>query len=166
MGWRVGWVPPVPNGTVFKNGAYADGAIYGKGYTPPLEAVVEEGQGFFMPSAFLHETNNIGSTCATSLTFQFRDPVPAKYFRSSLRHLRRTGDFNECWRLLGQVAGLGQKIAKGAAPSLTSVDKDGDGKMSASEANTKLTRAGHAFHDLDGDGYVTEAELKNGWDDW
>jgi len=164
--WRIGWIPRVPNGTVYKNGVYADGVIYGKGYQPPLEATVEKGQGFFMPSAFLHETNNIGNECAVSLTFQFRDPMPARYFRASLRHLRRSGDFNECWKLVGSVAALGQKPRKGQGPGLASVDRDGDGKLSRAEASTKILRAGHAFHDLDQDGFVSEAELKHGWTDW
>merc|ERR1719181_2157671 len=107
--WRVGWVPPVPNGTAFRSNTYADGAVYGKQYTPPLEAIVNEGEAFFMPSAFLHETSNIGDECAVSLTFQFRDPLPARYYRTSLRHLRRTGDFQECWDQLGKIAAFGQK---------------------------------------------------------
>lgn len=103
--WRLGWVPPVPNGTLFKEGTYGDGAVYGKGYTPPLEAVVSEGEALFMPAAFLHETTNVGSSCAVSLTFQFRDPSPTGYFQQSLRHLRRTADFQECWPLLARLVG-------------------------------------------------------------
>merc|ERR1719401_2308114 len=95
--WRLGWVPPVPNETLFKANTYADGAVYGKRYSPPLEASVREGEAIFMPSAFLHETINVGDGCAVSLTFQFKDPIPGRYFRQSLRHLRRTGDFHECW---------------------------------------------------------------------
>merc|ERR1719277_2118212 len=114
--WRLGWVPPVPNGTLYREGAYADGAVYGKDYTPPLEAVVSEGEALFMPSAFLHETTNEGDDCTVSLTFQFRDPIPAGYFRQSLRHLRRSQDFQECWELLGQVAGLGQRRKRQKEP--------------------------------------------------
>lgn len=160
--WRVGWVPPVPNGTAFKDGTYADGAVYGKHYSPPLEAVVSEGEAFFMPSAFLHETSNVGDNCAVSLTFQFRDPVPARYFRHSLGHLRRSGDFNECWGLLAKLAGLGKE-----RPSLAALDADRDGRFSLAEASgSRLLRAAHAFHDADADGVVTAGELDAGWADW
>merc|ERR1711933_60609 len=130
--WRVGWVPPVKKGSFYPEGTYSDGRIYGKGYQPPLEVEVREGQGFFMPSGFLHETVNIGDTCAASLTVQFRDPVPARYFRKMLRHLRRTGDFGECWELLRNVAALG-KGAQPGQPQVSSLDKDGDGKISRAE---------------------------------
>merc|ERR1719316_2030289 len=119
--WRIGWVPPVPNETAFRSGTYADGAVYGKQYQPPLEAVVSEGEAFYMPSAFLHETSNVGDGCAVSLTFQFKDPIPARYWRQSLRHLRRTGDFNECWDVLQAVATLGTMKAK-KAPEMGKVD--------------------------------------------
>eukprot|EP00929_Paragymnodinium_shiwhaense_P014467 TRINITY_DN122375_c0_g1_i1.p1 TRINITY_DN122375_c0_g1~~TRINITY_DN122375_c0_g1_i1.p1 ORF type:complete len:444 (+),score=89.77 TRINITY_DN122375_c0_g1_i1:116-1447(+) len=165
--WRLGWVPPVPNGTFYSNGVYGDGAVYGKDYEPPLEAVVEEGEGFFMPSGFLHETSNIGDGCAVSLTVQLKDPMPAGYFRAAARHLRRTGDFNECWTLMARVAALGQKVkGSSSTPSIAPVDKDKDGKFSFDEASTALLRASHAFHDLDEDGFVTQAEVESGWQVW
>merc|ERR1719313_3172205 len=143
---------------MFKDGTYADGAVYGKRYKPPLEANVSQGQAFFMPSGFLHETTNIGDTCAVSLTFQFKDPIPARYFRHSLRHLRRTGDFNECWSVLGSVAGLGNGKAK-KAPDFKKVDKNGDGVFTIDEVKTSTLRAAHAFHDTDNDGKVTPEEV-------
>merc|ERR1719337_830132 len=113
-----------------------------------------------MPSAFLHETTNIGDDCAVSLTFQFRDPIPARYFRHSLRHLRRTGDFNECWDVLGAVAGLG--VPKGKKkPDIRKVDKNGDGVFTVDEAKTRMLRASHAFLDLDNDGVVKPEELES-----
>lgn len=165
--WRLGWAPEVPNGTAYKEGTYSDGAVYGRTYAPPLEAVVEEGQALFMPSAFLHETTNIGDTCAASLTFQFRDPVPAKYFRKSLRHLLRTSDFEECWGLLGRLAGMGAK-PQAKPPNVAKLDRDGDGQLSKAEAATggRLVRAAHAFYDEDDDGIVTQTELQAGWATW
>eukprot|EP00931_Biecheleriopsis_adriatica_P122397 TRINITY_DN97390_c0_g1_i1.p1 TRINITY_DN97390_c0_g1~~TRINITY_DN97390_c0_g1_i1.p1 ORF type:complete len:416 (-),score=94.64 TRINITY_DN97390_c0_g1_i1:71-1318(-) len=161
--WRIGWAPSVPNGTFFKDGTYADRAIYGKGYRPPLEAVVSEGEAFYMPSAFLHETINVGDSCAASLTFQFKDPIPARYMRHFLRDLRRTGDFNECWGLLKAVASPG----KSSDASLKKLDKDGDGLFSVGEAgSSNLLRATHAFHDEDRNGFVTASELSSGIDAW
>ena len=163
--WRLGWVPPVPNGTAYRSGTYGDGAIYGKEYQPPLEAVVSEGEALYMPSGFLHETSNVGDGCAVSLTVQFSDPIPARYFRQSLRHLRRTQDFNECWELLQQVASLGNAKAK-KAPDIANVDKNGDGVFTVDEASNRILRAGHAFHDIDMDGVVRPEELASGWSEW
>lgn len=168
--WRVGWVPPVRNGSLYRGGTYSDGNIYGKRYQPPLEVVVSEGQGFFMPSGFLHETINIGESCAASLTVQFCDPIPARYFRKMLRHLRRTEDFFECWGLLQEVAAFGVasgKRSRGGPPLIATFDKDGDGRISSSEAaGSRLTRAGHAFYDVNEDGFVDAEELDSGWTAW
>lgn len=169
--WRLGWVPPVPNGTKYPDGTYSDGAVYGKDYAPPLEGVVSQGQALFMPAGFLHETTNIGDSCAVSLTFQFPQPLPTRYFRHSLRHLRRTGDFHECFDLLGSVAGLQPPdtwfaTAPKAKPSLKHLDQDGDGRWSLAEAVGPWRRGSHAFHDTDHDGFVTPEELEAGWEAW
>lgn len=164
--WKLGWVPPVPNGTIYKEGTYGDGAIYGKQYAPPLEAIVSEGEALFMPPAFLHSTTNIGDGCAASMTFQFRDPIPGQYFRQSLRHLLRSADFVECWGFMGQVAAVQETASKKnklKPPKLSSVDKDGDGRFVLAEAVTRIQRASVVFHDVDGDGAVTAAELDAGW---
>jgi len=166
--WKLGWAPVVPNGTIYKEGTYGDGAIYGKGYHPPLEAVVSEGEALFFPSGFLHSTINVGDTCAASLTFQFRDPVPAGYFRHSMKHLRRTGDFHECWNLMGQVAQAALP-AKDQAPErgeLGSVDQDKNVKFTMEEAQSRVQRASHAFYDVDADGVVTQEEVAAGWASW
>merc|ERR1712014_211116 len=109
------------------------------------------------------ETINVGDSCAASLTFQFKDPIPSRYMRRFLRDLRRTGDYNECWSLMKAVVTAGKK----SKPSLKMLDKDGDGKFSVAEAGkSSLLRASHAFHDEDQDGLVTDAELTRGVDAW
>mmetsp|Transcript_73357 Transcript_73357/g.160642 ORF Transcript_73357/g.160642 Transcript_73357/m.160642 type:complete len:432 (+) Transcript_73357:153-1448(+) len=167
--WKLGWTPPVPNNTVYKEGSFADGEIYGKGYHPPLEAVVSEGEALFFPSGFLHSTMNIGDTCAASLTFQFRDPIPARYFRHAMSHLRRTGDFSECWKLIGQVAQA--SVPKWNHPPEDGklgekVDPDGDGRFLFEEAKTRLHKASHSFYDENEDGVVTDDEVADGWAAW
>jgi len=150
--WRLGWAPPVPNGTLYQDGTYGDGSIYGKNYAPPLEGVVSEGEAIFMPSAFLHETTNIGDSCAVSLTFQLKDPIPSRYWRYSLRHLRRSEDFQECWELMGNVAQALPKVGPNGFPK--------------ADAKDMLKRASHAFHDSNEDGVVTAEEQSAGMKAW
>jgi len=166
--WRLGWTPEVPNGTLYKLGTYDDSAVYGKKYFPPLEATVSQGEALVMPSGFLHDTQNIGDECAVSLTFQFKDPVPSGYFRSSLRHLRRSEDFGECFWLLAQLASVGVENTspQNVKRIMAKVDTNGDGNFSLAEAKGMMSRAAHAFHDVNQDGIVTFEELQSGWLAW
>lgn len=161
--WKLGWVPAVPDGLVYQEGTYGDGAVYGKGYHVPLEAELSEGQALFFPSGFLHSTINIGETCAASLTFQFRDPIPARYFRHSMKHLRRTMDFSECWEMMAQVA-HSSPMPKGDLPP--EFDQDGRGHWKAADATSRLHRASHTFYDVNEDGVVTQKESAEGRTAW
>ena len=204
--WRISGIPSALEGPL-ENGApgggssgsagssgsiFADGAVYkrafverylgGKPWVPTFEFNLTAGEGLFFPPGFVHETQNVGAGCAASVTYQWDAPVAARYYRTFLRRIHRTGDLGECYGLVDDMATLAQ--ATGAAAELRSggsaaaaarvaaaLDADADGELSAGELEQALRGSqlkgmirikpadAIAFHDLDGDGVATVAEF-------
>jgi hypothetical protein len=79
----------------------------GAGWQPLFSLEISAGEALVFPPGFIHETTNIGGSCAVSLTHQFDVPLPMGYFRQFLRRLMRVGDLKECRPLVHAHATLG-----------------------------------------------------------
>jgi len=102
--WRLSQIPL--RGSVTHKSEYGDGAIYRRknGWAPHYDHVLEEGDALFFPPGTIHETYNVGQSCAVSITYQFSVPMAARYYRSLLYRFRRCGDMRESWALMDRWA--------------------------------------------------------------
>jgi hypothetical protein len=179
--WRLSWPPQAA--VLNEKHLFTDGKPYKAvgGWKPAYSFTVSPGETIFMPAMTIHETKNIGSSCANSLTFQFNDPTPGSYMREFFPRLRRTGDFVECVPRIASLAtlGLGKKKPprRGEEAStaadlwqkiLKKVDKDRDGQISFSEARKSgQTQAdGVLFGDLNNDDMLSREEFVATYTRW
>jgi len=152
--WRLGDIPEQTWGRSVES-MYFDGHVYQKNpkhgfithdgglWTPTFSVPLKGGQGLFFPPGMIHETKNVGAGCASSVTYQFPVPAPAVYWRSFLPRVSRVGDLHNCWSNIAMLAG------GGAVPTISA----------EVEPAWRAGEARFAELDIDGDGFVTRAEL-------
>jgi len=140
--WRIGLASATDES--LPTGAYGDGMAYGRegGWTPTYDFELQKGEALFFPPAFIHESNNVGTTCAASITHQYSFPMAAGFFRAWWPRTRRLGDMNECWGKISSWANLGKhgvagvptaEARKQAGALWGSLHKDGDGVVTVKE---------------------------------
>ena len=174
--WRIGLAAPTDKSLPV--GTYGDGMAYTRpgGWTPTYDFDLKKGEALFFPPAFIHESKNVGTGCAASITHQYSFPMAAGFFRSWWPRTRRLGDMNECWGKISTWATLGKMGTQGkpkpeatqqAKALFATLDKDKDGavtmqEMEASVGDAEAAQNSMGFHDTDQDGRATQDEfLKN-----
>jgi len=172
--WRLG-LPSATTRSV-RNGMYGDGVVYTHkgGWVPTYELELKEGEVLFFPPSFVHETTNVGKSCAASITYQYSAPMAAAFFRSFWPRTRRIGDMNECWEKISSWAALGKPVAAkvdaeaDAAVLFAEVDADGDGAVTMKEmaSVTNDPQSSLNFHDTDQDGRITKEEFVTNFAMW
>jgi len=120
--WRLGDIPSQAWGRSIES-MYFDGHVYKRHpkhgfithdrnlWRPTFAFGISAGQAMFMPPGMIHETKNNGTSCATSITFQFPVPSPAVYWRTFLPRVSRTGDLANCQGNIALLAGAGRPPA-------------------------------------------------------
>jgi len=172
--WRLG-LPSATTRSV-RNGMYGDGVVYSHkgGWVPTYELELKEGEVLFFPPSFVHETTNVGKSCAASITYQYNAPMAAAFFRSFWPRTRRIGDMNECWEKISSWAALGKPVAAkldaeaDAAQLFDQVDANGDGAVTMQEmaAIANEPQSSLNFHDMDEDGLITKQEFVTNFAMW
>eukprot|EP00928_Gymnodinium_smaydae_P076399 TRINITY_DN59425_c0_g1_i1.p1 TRINITY_DN59425_c0_g1~~TRINITY_DN59425_c0_g1_i1.p1 ORF type:complete len:414 (+),score=32.59 TRINITY_DN59425_c0_g1_i1:133-1374(+) len=160
--WRLSQVPA--RQSVTQKSLYGDGAIYhlsGKRWTPHYDMTLEEGDALFFPPGTIHETTNVGSSCALSITYQFSVPMPARYYRSNLRSFRRCGDMLESWALMDQWISVIRRLLHDQHDNkVDSLDRS-ILLRDADDVDRFFLQDAFTFVDTDGNDQVTTAELND-----
>jgi len=200
--WRVGVPPPSVKRSVgeqLNDGRPYDksnSAMGGRAWQPDYVLTLRAGEALVFPPGFIHETKNVGDSCAVSLTYQFQHPLPAGYWRAFWPRMRRLGDLANCWAEVAALATLGYVFGDATTRPLPQcgcgegdsgdaaatmvvarrIDVDGDGELSSAEVGQALHGANAAsevgvadavrFHDTDGDGVLRLAEFAAGFGEW
>ena len=92
--------------------------------------MLNKGEALFIPPAMIHETTNVGTDCAVSITYQYSEPMSTGLFRNFWPTLRRTPDIYECWVRASNWATLGQQLDHESTESeeiFNRVDKNHNG---------------------------------------
>jgi len=158
-------------------------------WTPEHTIVLTRGDMLVFPPGSIHDTVNIGSECAVSVTHPLGVPYPVKFFRKHFRRLLRLGDAREVWRVISDLATFGFLKPR---MTLTSPFFEAHSDI-ASEYNetdplsfflkihelyinrepalighfgNRLVREYIAYHDTDGDGRVSASEFVEGAMEW
>jgi ribosomal protein L16 Arg81 hydroxylase len=81
--WRIGQPPPATPATFHKQHSLADGVslLLTSGWDPTHAVDLQPGDVLFLPPGWVHETTNIGRTCAASITYQWDSPAATGYVR-------------------------------------------------------------------------------------
>eukprot|EP00927_Polykrikos_kofoidii_P028133 TRINITY_DN24617_c0_g1_i1.p1 TRINITY_DN24617_c0_g1~~TRINITY_DN24617_c0_g1_i1.p1 ORF type:complete len:517 (+),score=68.06 TRINITY_DN24617_c0_g1_i1:105-1553(+) len=162
---------------------YNDGDVYkeSESWDPTFNVTLRKGEALFFPPGTIHETLAVGEACSSSVTFQFRAPFAARFYRRFFPRIRRTADIHEAWPYIrewatlgfsGFESGLSYVEAKQKAPAMfNTVDKNGDGILSVTEIAGRLHSPETAadalmWHDLDESGGVDATEFAEGFGFW
>merc|ERR1712176_438719 len=100
---------------------YKDGDVYEEevAWAPLFNLTLRPGEALFFPPGFIHETLNLdaeGGSCSASVTFQFTQPMAARYYRRFFPRVRRTADIHEAWPLIEEWACLHSPAPRGGLP--------------------------------------------------
>jgi len=138
-----------------------------------FDLILERGEALYIPPGFIHETLNLGDTCAASVTYQFPTPMATGLYRNFLKRVRRTPDIWESWPLLKEWSTFGTGTQGHDSKSVFNlVDMDKDGKVTVAEVGrrVRLQRSEPddvvAFHDIDKDGSVSFVEFDTQYKRW
>lgn len=134
--WRIGFMPA--RQMQHLSMLYKDGAVYthGKEWIPTHDLILETGEALFIPPGFIHETTNLGHSCAASVTYQFSKPMATSLYRRFLPRVRRTPDIWESWPLLREWASFGMwENEEEPGEIFDRLDKNKDAKLTVREAS-------------------------------
>jgi len=161
---------------------YVDGDLDSTRWEPHYNITLSKGDALFVPPGFVHETLTVGEGCASSVTFQFGNPMAVRYYRRFFPRVRRTADIHEAWPVIQGWATLGSddvalkaglpftKAKSKARDIFKVVDTNKDGIASKAEVSRLLKSPDddHSFtwHDLNEDGQVTLSEFEQGFAFW
>lgn len=76
-------------------------------WTPDITVTLNNGDLLLFPPGTIHDTLNLGESCAVSVTHQLGVPYPALFFRAQLRRLLRLADTRETWPVIADLASYG-----------------------------------------------------------
>ena len=106
----------------------------------------------------MHETTNVGSGCAGSITYQWDDPAPTIYIREQLTTISVSEEMLDCWPRYAIYATLHPHV------SVLDSEGGGDAELTAGREDVARRRlsldATPAAVDGDGDGAITRRELR------
>jgi hypothetical protein len=179
--WRLALVPNEPKPGLSPN--HLDSHSFN--WTADISVTLSTGDLLMFPPGSIHDTLNIGDSCAVSVTHQLGVPYPAKFYRKHLRRLLRIADMRETWPIIADLASLGF-----LRPKLTlsapffEAHSDVASHVDYNESNTisflqhiylnfverqpqpMIGHFGHrrmreyvAFHDANGDGKISASEF-------
>lgn len=176
------------------DGQYVEFAQPGSAsWAPAFEVTVRAGEALLFPVGMIHETVNTAPSCSASITIQFSDPIPARFYRNFLPQLTRAGPLIRCWDYIEAIATLGtaqvrpltvpyvqQACFETAGETFRTVDVDGSGDITTTEvlayigqrsalfelAHGLLAEAVINYHDDDENTRVSKAEFANGYCEW
>lgn len=157
-------------------------------WTPEHELVLNTGDMVVFPPGSIHDTLNIGDSCAVSVTHQLNIPFPAKFYRRHMGRLLTLGDQRESWPIFVDLATFGFLRPKLTlhAPFFRVHNDIADVYQEENAVQfmtfvykrffLELKSCGHfgkremreyvAFHDMDGDGSVSEEEFIRTFSEW
>jgi hypothetical protein len=170
---------------------YKDGDVYEEStrWAPYFNITLRPGEALFFPPGIIHETLNLdrdGVNCAASVTFQFSNPMAARFYRRFLPRVRRTADIHEAWPIIAEWATLNSNAPNAGLPydkaraqalgregvgaRFTKLDTNGDGSLSRAELQSKAVGLGAedllGFHDLNEDGSISREEFAEVFGFW
>lgn len=156
-------------------------------WQPELTVTLETGDILMFPPGSVHDTLNVGESCAASVTHQLGAPLPVKFYRRNLKRVLSTGDTREIWPAITDLVSYGFLRPKLSAslpyfephenatyifPSETAYnesDPEPFFRYVYRKFYSELSLPGHfgyrrqseyvAFHDTDADGKVSESEF-------
>eukprot|EP00054_Salpingoeca_dolichothecata_P012002 m.66537 g.66537 ORF g.66537 m.66537 type:complete len:383 (+) comp19731_c0_seq2:469-1617(+) len=146
--WRLMLIPPIDH--ILTRPEFADGLIYKSAHwNPDFEFTLNPGEGLFIPPNILHETTNVGDSCAVSVTYQWGYPAPTKYIRSFLPRFSLTEEMEHCtdtWEPFATLLPPGaimpekseEKVQEQAAIRNIVIDKDQNNLISKAEIRSWL----------------------------
>ena len=141
----------------------------GSQWRPTFVTEIRAGEALLFAPGWIHETTNIGGSCAASVTYQWDRPEAAGHFRQWLPRIQRMGDLSACWDRVAELATLNGNAAHAAR-----ADSNGDGALQIGELHAlfarqhqrmgksavTLARSALLYHDVDGDGQCTLQEVQ------
>ena len=161
--WRLAGMPADPPTLLRTHG---DGHSFS--WTPEITLTLQTGDVLIFPPGTIHDTLNLSNcTCAASLTHQYGVPLPYVFYRNNLRSFLSSADLSETWPVILDLVSLNL-----LAPRLTVSPPyfEANGPVPYNESDPMSFFSGAlkkfdpkskyiAFHDLDGDGTVSESEF-------
>ena len=100
--WRLALVPE-GDGSLFPN--HLDSNEFE--WTPELTITLETGDLLMFPPGTIHDTLNMGESCAVSVTHQIGIPYPSTFYRRNMRRLLGIADTRETWPVIADLASFG-----------------------------------------------------------
>eukprot|EP00041_Stephanoeca_diplocostata_P025902 m.689682 g.689682 ORF g.689682 m.689682 type:complete len:496 (+) comp22847_c0_seq26:115-1602(+) len=201
--WRLGFpplrIPVSPDDRESEDwtgdGQYVEFAQPGSAsWVPAFEVTVHAGEALLFPMGMIHETlNTAPSSCSASITVQFGDPLPARFYRHFLPQLTRTGSLIRCWDYIESIATLSTvpaQLLKGphlqracedtSSDVFRAIDRDSNNGICTAEvvayieqrrasfelSQDVLAEAVINYHDDDENAIVTEEEFSRGYCEW
>ena len=163
-------------------------------WTPDIEIILDSGDLLVFPPGTVHDTLNIGDSCAVSVTHQLGVPLPVAFYRRHMGRILSLGDAREIWPAIADLASFGflrpktttsvpyfephenlTAVAPGMeyneadpAPFFRSIYRqffDSAPKLPGHFGYRRIEEY-IAFHDVDGDGVVTESEFVQTGVEW
>lgn len=181
--WRLAAVPPEPPALVPN---HLDSSEYE--WDPEIVVTLHPGDLMLFPPGTIHDTLNIGTECAVSVTHQLGSPFPVKFFRSHLRELLHVADTRETWPVIVDLATFGflKPRATSSAPFFEPHAMFADAydeaspesfflfvftefvesKKIAGQFGKRTWNEYVAFHDADNDGAVSLGEFMSTAIEW
>jgi len=166
--WRLQQIPS--RSSVAKHADYGDGAVYRRKrpWKPQHDFVLQAGDALFFPPGTIHETHTLEPDCATSITYQFSVPMPARYYRGLAQRFRRTRDMEESWELMRRWASLngeGENAFQRASSQQSKLSLEELLQGAHDEDQALSLRDAFAFLDHDADGAIEVEDLRQAMDE-
>ena len=142
--WRIGPMPPITHANFTTRRSLSDGVLTmtSPAWEPAYVFDLHAGEGVFFPPGYVHETTNVGGTCAASITYQYDAPPATGYIRSMLERIAVTEEMAECWTKWAGYATARlptMDMSREDLPATpAAIDTDHDGALSTPELRAWL----------------------------